>query len=53
MALSKKAKSRIKLMSASDAKKVKAAAKTLHSELLIGDKRAMEIIRFVERHHRC
>ena len=53
MALSKKAKARIKLMSATDAKAIKKAAKVLHSELLLGDKRANEIIRFVERHHRC
>jgi hypothetical protein len=53
MALGKRQKNRIKMMSASEAKKTKSAVKTLHSELLIGDKRAMEITRFIERNHRC
>jgi len=49
MALSKRAKARLKLASASDRKKVAAAAKTLYDNELMGVKRVNEITRFVKR----
>jgi hypothetical protein len=49
MALSKRAKTRLKLASASDRKKVAAAAKTLYENELMGPKRVNEITRFVKR----
>jgi hypothetical protein len=49
MALSKRAKARLKMASAADKKKVAAAAKTLFDNELMGVKRANEIQRFVKR----
>jgi hypothetical protein len=49
MALSKRAKARLKMASAADRKKVAAAAKTLFEAELMGAKRAGEIQRFVKR----
>ena len=49
MALSKRAKARLKLASSAEKKKVAAAAKTLFDNELMGVKRANEIQRFVKR----
>lgn len=49
MALSKRARARIKMASAADKKKVKAAAKTLFDMELMGVKRANEIQRACDR----
>ncbi len=49
MALSKRAKQRLKLASAADKKKVAAAAKVLFDFELMGTKRVGEITRFVKR----
>jgi len=47
--LSKRAKARLKMASATERKAVKSAAKTLHNAELMGSKRAQEIIRFCDR----
>ena len=49
MALSKRAKARLKMSSAADRKKVAAATKVLYDMELMGVKRANEIQRFVKR----
>ena len=49
MALSKRAKARMSMASASEKKAIKSAAKTLHNAELMGSKRAKEIIRATER----
>jgi hypothetical protein len=49
MALSKRAKARMKMASASEKKQVVAAAKTLHNAELMGSKRANEIMRYAKR----
>ena len=49
MALSKRAKARIKMASAAEKKAIVAAAKTLYNAELMGPKRAGEIQRFVKR----
>jgi hypothetical protein len=49
MALSKRAKVRMKAMSASERKAVAGAAKKLYDSELMGPKRFMEIQRFVKR----
>ena len=49
MALSKRAKARLKMASVGDKKKVAAAAKVLFDNELMGVKRANEIQRFVKR----
>ena len=49
MALSKRAKARMKMASSADRKKIAAAAKTLFDNELMGVKRANEIQRFVKR----
>jgi hypothetical protein len=49
MALSKRAKARLKLGTASDRKKVLSAAKTLFEAELMGTKRVQEIERYVKR----
>ncbi len=49
MALSKRAKARLKLASAADRKKVAAAAKTLYESELMGVKRVNEIVRYCHR----
>jgi len=49
MALSKRAKQRLKLMSAAERKKVGAAARTLYESELMGIKRVGEITRFIKR----
>jgi len=52
MALSKIAKQRIKMMTSAEAKAIKKSVTLLQRDHLIGSKRAAEITRFVERHHR-
>jgi len=52
MALSKVSKQRMKLMSAAEAKQIKKSVTLLQRDHLMGSKRAAEIIRFLERHHR-
>ena len=49
MALSKRAKARMKMASASEKKQVVAAAKTLHNADLMVSKRANEIMRYAKR----
>jgi hypothetical protein len=49
MALSKRARARIKMASAADKKKIKAAAKTLFDNELMGIKRANMIHRACDR----
>ena len=49
MALSKRARARMKMASAAEKKSIKAAAKTLHNAELMGSKRAMEIMRAADR----
>ena len=49
MAISKRAKARFKLMSASEKASVKKAAKTLFDAELMGAKRAREITRWAEK----
>lgn len=49
MALSKRAKARMKMASAAEKKAIKAAAKTLHNAELLGSKRAAEIRRAADR----
>jgi len=49
MAISKRAKARLKMSNAADRKKVKAAAKVLFDNELLGVKRANEIQRFCDR----
>ena len=49
MALSKRAKARIKMATASEKKAIASAAKTLFNAELMGPKRANEIQRFVKR----
>ena len=49
MALSKRARARMKMASAAEKKQIKAAAKTLHNAELMGSKRAREIMRAAER----
>jgi len=51
MGISKRAKARLKIMSASDKKKVAGAAKTLYDSELMGIKRMREIRRHAEK--RC
>jgi len=51
MAISKRARARLKIMSASDKKKVAAAAKTLYDAELMGVKRMREIRRNADK--RC
>ena len=49
MALSKRAKTRLKLASAAERKKVAAAARTLYEAELMGVKRVNEIVRYCHR----
>jgi hypothetical protein len=49
VALSKRAKTRLKMYSAAERKKVAAAARLLYEAELMGPKRAGEIQRFVKR----
>ena len=49
MALSKRAKARIKMASAAEKKAIHAASKTLFNAELMGPKRAKEIQRFIKR----
>ena len=49
MALSKRAKARMKMASASEKKAIHAASKTLFNAELMGPKRAKEIQRFLKR----
>ena len=49
MAISKRARARMKMATASEKKAVKAAAKTLHNAELLGSKRASEIMRAADR----
>ena len=49
MAISKRAKARLKMATASERKKVAGAAKVLYANELMGIKRANEIQRFVKR----
>jgi hypothetical protein len=49
MALSKRAKVRLKAMTASERKQVASAAKTLYNSELMGPKRFGEISRYVKR----
>jgi hypothetical protein len=49
MALSKRAKARMKMASSADKKKIAGAVKTLFDNELMGVKRANEIQRFVKR----
>ena len=49
MAISKRAKTRFKLMSAGEKSSVKKAAKLLFDCELLGSKRAQEIVRWAEK----
>jgi len=49
MAISKRAKVRIKAMTAAERKHLKASARTLYNSELMGPKRYSEIERFIKR----
>jgi len=49
MAISKRAKARLKLMTSSEKSQVKKATKTLYDAELLGVKRMREIIRWAEK----
>jgi hypothetical protein len=49
MALSKRAKARLKVMSMTDKKKVESAAKTLFNNEMMGVKRMQEIVRWCKK----
>lgn len=49
MAISKRAKARMKIASAAEKNKIKAAAKTLYDAELIGVKRMQEIVRWAKK----
>lgn len=49
MALSKRAKARMKMATAAERKAVSSAAKTLHNAELMGSKRAQEIQRWAKK----